>query len=168
MKSKYMAVIPFLFAFGVLLISGCSVTTQKNTSSQENMPKIIIGSDDFPPFNYSDENGEPAGIDVDIANEALGRLGYKPVFKKIVWDDKDKDLENKEIDCLWGCFSMDGRENDYKWAGPYMVSRQVVAVNENSTIKKLSDLSGKVIAIQASTKPEDTFLDSTNPAIPGV
>lgn len=74
MKSKYMAVIPFLFAFGILLISGCSVTTQKSTSSQENMPEIIIGSDDFPPFNYSDENGEPAGIDVDIANEALGRL----------------------------------------------------------------------------------------------
>ena len=35
MKSKYMAVIPFLFAFGILLISGCSVTTQKSTSSQE-------------------------------------------------------------------------------------------------------------------------------------
>ena len=50
MKSKYMAVIPFLFAFGVLLISGCSVTTQKSTSSQENMPEIIIGSDDFPPL----------------------------------------------------------------------------------------------------------------------
>ena len=48
MKSKYMAVIPFLFAFGILLISGCSVTTQKSTSSQENMPEIIIGSDDFP------------------------------------------------------------------------------------------------------------------------
>ena len=159
MKSKYMAVIPFLFVFGVLLISGCSVTTQKSTSSQENMLEIIIGSDDFPPFNYSDENGEPAGIDVDIANEALGRLGYKPVFTKIVWDDKDKDLENKEIDCLWGRFSMDGRENDYKWAGPYMVSRQVVAVNKNSNIKKLSDLSGKVIAVQASTKPEDIFLD---------
>lgn len=45
-----MAVIPFLFAFGVLLISGCSVTTQKSTFSQENMPEIIIGSDDFPPF----------------------------------------------------------------------------------------------------------------------
>ena len=47
MKSKYMAVIPFLFAFGVLLISGCSVTTQKSTFSQENMPEIIIGSEIF-------------------------------------------------------------------------------------------------------------------------
>lgn len=47
-----------------------------------------------------------------------------------------------------------------------MENRQVVAVNENSTIKKLSDLSGKVIAVQASTKPEDIFLDRMNPAIP--
>ena len=43
---------------------------------------------------------------------------------------------------------------------------QVVAVNKNSNIKKLSDLSGKVIAVQASTKPEDIFLDRTNLSIP--
>ena len=51
MRSKYIAVIPLLFAVGVLLISGCLVTTQESTASQENMPEIIIGSDDFPPFN---------------------------------------------------------------------------------------------------------------------
>ena len=33
---------------------------------------------------------------------------------------------------IMGCFSMKGRLDDYKWAGPYMVSNQVVAVNENS------------------------------------
>ena len=69
-----MAVIPFLFAFGVLLISGCSVTTQKSTSSQENMPEIIIGSDDFPPFNYSDENGSQ----VDLT--AYGRSDEKGII----------------------------------------------------------------------------------------
>lgn len=47
-----------------------------------------------------------------------------------------------------------------------MGNRQVVAVNENSNIQKLSDLSGKVIAVQASTKPEDIFLNRTNPSIP--
>ena len=42
-----------------------------------------------------------------------------------------------------GCFSMEGRLDDYRWAGPYIASRQVVAVNENSDIYKLSDLEGK-------------------------
>ena len=56
MRSKYIAVIPLLFAVGVLLISGCLVTTQESTASQENMPEIIIGSDDFPPFNKCSKN----------------------------------------------------------------------------------------------------------------
>ncbi len=42
-----------------------------------------------------------------------------------------------------GCFSMEGRLDDYRWAGPYIASRQVAAVNENSDIYKLSDLEGK-------------------------
>ena len=69
-----MAVIPFLFAFGILLISGCSVTTQKSTSSQENMPEIIIGSDDFPPFNYSDENGNRQGLMLTLQMKLWGAL----------------------------------------------------------------------------------------------
>ena len=36
----------------------------------------------------------------------------------------------------WDVFSMEGRLNDYRWAGPYIASRQVVAVNENSDIYK--------------------------------
>ena len=41
---------------------------------------------------------------------------------------------------------MDGRENDYQWAGPYLVSRQVIAVSEQSSIERMSDLAGKTIA----------------------
>lgn len=50
---------------------------------------------------------------------------------------------------------MTGREDDYSWAGPYMLSNQVIAVNEDSNIYSLQDLEGKVIAVQNTTKPED-------------
>lgn len=50
---------------------------------------------------------------------------------------------------------MTGREDEYNWAGPYMRSRQVVAVNEDSNIYTLDDLKDKVIAVQNTTKPED-------------
>lgn len=50
---------------------------------------------------------------------------------------------------------MTGREDEYNWAGPYMRSRQVVAVNEDSDIRTLQDLKDKVIAVQNTTKPED-------------
>ena len=40
---------------------------------------------------------------------------------------------------------MTGREKEYYWAGPYMRSHQVVAVNKDSDIYSLQDLKGKVM-----------------------
>jgi len=49
---------------------------------------------------------------------------------------------------------MEGRLEDYRWAGHYIASRQVVAVNKSSGIYKLSDLKGKNLAVQSTAKPE--------------
>ena len=75
-------------------------------------------------------------------------------------------MDNGEIDCIWGCFSMDGREQDYQWAGPYMVSRQIIAVNAKSDIYAMDDLNGKTIAVQSTGKPEEIFLQSGQADIP--
>lgn len=32
------------------------------------LPEIIIGSDTYPPYVYLDDNGDPTGIDVEIAH----------------------------------------------------------------------------------------------------
>ena len=61
---------------------------------------------------------------------------------------------------------MNDRENQYQWAGPYLYSRQVVAVQKNSGITKISDLEGKRIAVQATTKPEEILLKGSFPGIP--
>ena len=53
---------------------------------------------------------------------------------------------------------MNGREDKYQWAGPYLYSRQMVAVRKESEINTIQDLEGKKIAVQATTKAEDLFL----------
>ena len=63
---------------------------------------------------------------------------------------------------------MTGREADYRWAGPYMKSRQVVAVEPSSSIASFADLEGKSIAVQSTTKPEGILLNHTNPDMPEV
>lgn len=135
-------------------------------SEKAELPQIVIGSDTYPPYIYLNNDGVPTGIDVDIATEAFKRIGYAAQFETIDWEQKSTLVESGAIDCIWGCFSMDGRENDYQWAGPYMISRQVVAVNENSSIQAFSDLAGKTIAVQTTSKPEEIFLSGTDPRIP--
>lgn len=156
-----------LLAVTAILLNGCAGKASGSKNAQ-NLPEIIVGSDDYPPFNYSDENGQPTGIDVDLAKEAFGRMGYQAVFKQINWEEKQDLLEDGEIDCIWGSFSIDGREKEYKWAGPYMVSRQVVAVNEESDIYTLQDLEGKRIAVQSKTKPEEIFQNHEDERLPAL
>ena len=130
------------------------------------LPTLTVGSDTYPPFSYLSNDGVPTGIDVDIATEAFARMGYSTQFVAIDWEQKTDLVESGAIDCIWGCFSMDGRKQLYRWAGPYMVSRQVVAVSANSSIETLADLAGKTIMVQSTTKPEEIFLGGTDPRIP--
>lgn len=143
-------------------LSACGGTDAKNSG----LPQILIGSDTYPPYIYLNNDGTPAGIDVEIATEAFRRMGYAARFEVIDWEQKTALVESGAIDCVWGCFSMQGRETLYRWAGPYMVSRQVVAVNADSSIQSLSDLSGKTVMVQSTSKPEGIFLSGSDPRIP--
>ena len=143
-------------------LTACGGTDAKNSD----LPQILIGSDTYPPYIYLNNDGTPAGIDVEIATEAFRRMGYAARFEVIDWEQKTALVESGAIDCIWGCFSMQGRETLYRWAGPYMVSRQVVAVNTDSSIQSLSDLAGKTVMVQSTTKPEGIFLSGSDPRIP--
>ena len=146
--------------------AAAGLTACSKTQAAAALPELTVGSDNYPPFIYLNNDSTPTGIDVDIATEAFARMGYAVRFEIIDWEQKTNLVESGAIDCIWGCFSMEGREALYHWAGPYMVSRQVVAVNDDSSIQSLSDLAGKSIAVQSTGKPEELFLSGSDPRLP--
>ena len=164
---KLIALIAML-ALAVCMLGACASSSSNESSSSTELQTLVIGTDPYPPFVSDDAEGNPSGIDVDILTEALGRIGYKPEFKYIAWEKKNELLASGELDCIAGCFSMTGRESDYRWAGPYMKSRQVIAVEPSSPITSFTDLEGKSVAVQSTTKPEGILLNRTNPEVPEV
>ena len=142
-------------AFAVLcltagLLCGCGAETEPEPGSAQKLPVIVIGSDNYPPFNYTGADGQPTGVE----------------FVTIDWEEKKMLLEEGVIDCAWGSFSMNGREDEYRWAGPYLHSRQVVAVRVGSGIYTLQDLQGKTLAVQSTTKPEELFRNAAQNGLP--
>ena len=139
MKMKGKRVIAGILLVGILAtaLAGCKNTGENKKETEK--PVITLGSDSYPPYTYLNEDGVPTGIDVELATEAFRRMGYQVEPVQINWEKKKELLESGEIDCIMGCFSMEGRLDEYRWAGPYIASRQVVAVNESSDIYKLSD-----------------------------
>lgn len=161
--------ISFIIYMFIAVLCGCR-DNQYDVNANEGvqLKEIIIGSDIQPPFNYVDSDGNPTGIDVELATEAFRRMGYKAVFVNINWDDKQELLSSHTIDCIWGSFSMNGREDKYRWAGPYMKSRIVIAVNKDSNIYTIEDLLDKTVAVQAASKPEEMFLNREDSRIPRI
>lgn len=148
-------------------ISSCS-KNKSETDDRSDMPNLVIGCDYYAPFVSSDENGNFIGLDVEIAKEVCKHIGYNPVFKRIKWTQKKLMLEKKEIDCVWGCFPITGRAEEYYCSTPYLKSKQVVAVPSDSDIKRISDLENKVLGVQAASKMEDFFTESADALIPSL
>ena len=161
--------VSFIIYMFIAVLCGCR-DNQYDVNANEGvqLKEIIIGSDIQPPFNYVDSDGNPTGIDVELATEAFRRMGYKAVFVNINWDDKQELLSSHTIDCVWGSFSMNGREDKYRWAGPYMKSRIVIAVNKDSNIYTIEDLWDKTVAVQAASKPEEMFLNMADSKLPRI
>ena len=63
---------------------------------------------------------------------------------------------------------MNNRENDYQWAGPYLYSRQVIAVSSDSSIQTFEDLSDKSVGVQITTRAANLFLHTINSSLPEV
>ena len=144
-----------LLCITLVMLAGCGNRDSGEAETERELTAVIVGCDTYPPFSYVDVDGNLTGIDVDLAREAFRRMDYEAEFTIINWEEKKDLLSRGEIDCVWSSFTMDGREDEYQWAGPYMESHQVVAVNTDSDIYTLADLEGKVIAVQSTTKPED-------------
>lgn len=121
-------------------------------TNAEKTKDFIVGFDaEFPPYGYMDENGEYVGFDLDLAKEVCKRRGWNFVARPIAWDSKDAELASGSISCIWNGFTMNGRENQYTWSTPYVDNSQVVIVKKGSDIKELSDLKGKILAVQSDS-----------------
>lgn len=133
--------------FNIMLLQGIVCVADENSDNI-----FTVGFDaEFPPYGYKDDNGEYIGFDLDLAQEVCNRNGWTLHKQPIEWNSKDMELNSGSIDCIWNGFTMNGRESDYTWSTPYVDNSQVVIVNKGSGIESLSDLSGKIVAVQSDS-----------------
>ena len=151
-------------AAAALLLSACAAAPA-DTVADNALPTLKIGSSIDEPYFYVGEDGAYIGIDKEIAVEACRRMGYTPEFTVFTWGNQDALLADGTVDCIWDSFAMNGREDDYQWAGPYLTDQAKVVVAADSDIYTLDDLVGRTIAVRISSKAEDYFLKESGTAL---
>ena len=157
----------FRFIMSVFILICCigSLAGCSKKPSDDSLKKVleagelIVGFDEnFPPMGFRNKSYEIVGFDIDFAREVCKRLGIELVLKPILWEEKENELNNGNIDCIWNgmCVNEERRES-MNLSEPYLVNDLIFLVKRGSEIKNIEDLKGKKLGLQAGSSVENAL-----------
>jgi polar amino acid transport system substrate-binding protein len=110
----------------------------------------------YRPFEFK-KAGEPAGFDIDLANEVAKELGLEPKIVNADFDDIQSGQLLNEGKCdvaIAGLTITGERARVLDFSSPYFDAAQAMVVRQGSGFSSLDDLGGAKIGVQESTTGE--------------
>ncbi len=165
MKKKLLALsLVAVMALGVL--AGCSSsegTTEETTETEGTEgteatgDKYIIATDTaFPPFEFTNADGDFVGIDVDIINAIAEDQGFEVEIQSLGFDAALLAVQTGQADgVIAGMSITDERKETFDFSDPYFDADVTMAVAVGSDIKSYEDLAGKTVAVKTATNGAD-------------
>lgn len=151
MKKKLMAVLlASVMVFGLVGCGGKETTNEGEASGKT----WIIGTDTaFKPFEYTDENGNFVGIDVDILAAIAEDQGFEYELQVLGWDASIAACQAGQADGMIAGASIteERKESGWIFSDGYYDANQCMAVAESSDIDGFDDLSGAAVAVKTGS-----------------
>lgn len=137
----------FLAASFALLLAACSKAPDDN--------RIVVGMElSYPPFEMSNEQNEPAGVSVDLA-QALGDFLQRPVaIENISFPGLIPALKTGKIDLIISSMTAtEERAQSIAFSDPYLSTGLCLLVSKSSDAQSIADLDkpGLSIAVKQGT-----------------
>jgi len=135
--------------------------------SQTEVPNpVVFGSDsNFPPYEFLDENGKPAGFSIDLMQAIADEMGFNIEFKLGIWAEIKNEFENKETIHVSDMFYSEERDKKFDYAIPHEITYDKIYVRkDNKEIFSISDLANKKVAVYMSSTLEE-YLTKNHPKI---
>ena len=120
--------------------------------------RIIIGGDEnYPPYEYLDENGRPAGYNVDLTRAIAQSVGLDIEIRLGPWSEIRDALSRGEIDALQGLLYSPERDLIFDFTQPHTVNNcvSVIRKGEGLAPATVSELAGKRIVVQKGDMMHD-------------
>ena len=114
---------------------------------------IKIGTEGtYAPFTFHDASGKLVGFDVEIGEAIASKLGVKAEFVEGKWDGLIAGIDAKRYDLVINQVSITPeRQAKYDFSAPYITSKAVLLVKNDSTIDSFAALKGKKAAQSLSS-----------------
>lgn len=153
MKKKLLLLFTSLIIASTL--SGCSNPSKEAASAQKtsNDKKYVIATDaTFAPFEFQ-KDGKYIGIDLDILDAISKIEGFKYELNPMDFKGIIPALQSNQIDgAIAGMSITEERRKVLNFSDDYFESGlSAVAKNDNSQLKTIDDLKGKILAVKKGT-----------------
>lgn len=148
------------FVLAAMFVAACFA----GCSAKEEKTLTLATSADFPPYEYVGDNGDYAGIDIEIAQAIADKLGYKLVVENMDFDSVIGAVSTGKADMgMAGLTVTDERLESVDFSSSYATGIQSVIVAENSEITSVDDLYAEgaayKVGVQLSTTGDIYFSD---------
>jgi polar amino acid transport system substrate-binding protein len=137
-----------LLAFVALccLVHGCAPKARE---------QLIVGMElAYPPFEMTDQHGQPTGVSADLA-KALGQyLNRRVEIQNLAFDGLIPSLQTRKIDLIISSMTATAeRARSIAFSDPYLRTGLCLLAGKNSPVQSIQDLdqSGRVIAVKKGT-----------------
>jgi len=131
---------------GALLLA-LSITARAQEESAKTLAELNWYSEEYPPYNYSGEDGAPAGIAVDILLKAFEKLDVDLSARDIQivpWNRSYKYVQNKPGTALFSMTYTPEREEIMQFVGPVIPTTVSVIApkSKDLAVATAADLNG--------------------------
>lgn len=118
----------------------------------------------FAPFEFTNDQNEVIGFDIDIATEIGQKLGKKVEIVNMDFGGLIGALQANQIDlAIAGMSITPDRQEKVNFSSPYYDASQVIVVRSDETgIQSRNELAGKTIAVQMGTTGADAAMEISN------
>ncbi len=140
-----------------------TAVTSLDQSTLVTKGKLTVCSDiPYPPFEYYDDNGNPAGLDIDLATEIASRLGLQVQINNTVFDTIIAALKGGKCDIIMSDQNITADRNKQISQIHYLDVGQsiLVAKGNPKNLTGPADLCGQSVAAESGTTEVD-YLQGT-------
>ena len=165
LQFKPACLISSLFLIVSLTASLCCFAAdpvRADTPAPASKKVIIVGGDrDYPPYEFIDKDGQPAGYNVDLTRAIAEVMGMRVEFRLGTWSDMRYALQTGQVDVLPGMSYSEERTKEVDFSLPHtIVNHAIFARRDSPVVNSLDDLEGKSVAVHRSGIMHDYLVRS--------
>lgn len=142
-----------LILCAVLALSFASCASFRTFEEIEADGKLVVATNaTFPPYEFIDDNGDFAGIDIEIIQAVGEYLGLEVEVLNIEFDTIIASVNSGKADIgIAGMTVTEDRLKNADFSDTYATGKQVVITASDSGINGVADLAGKKVGVQTGT-----------------